>query len=146
MSFGHAALLAAMLATASASAGGTDAGLSRIAQEARETIAVIDWFYIQHRACPQPSRPDELAELQGGLGDGFEVEPRGQFTEIRGISMSGPWLYYTSPEHPEKCSLWRKLGWDPALIWRHRPTGGDWLYDPGDGTPERPLTPARQFE
>jgi hypothetical protein len=74
------------------------------------------------------------------------VAPKGQFTEIRGISMAEGWLYYTAPDHPDRCTLWRELGWDPALIWRRGRSGGKWTYDPGDGTPERPLTPARQFE
>src|SRR5437763_15226958 len=117
----------------------TDPRVLEVAQEARQTIAVIDWFYVQHRACPQPSRPAEFAELQGGLGDGFSLEPRGQFTLIRGISMLSPWLYYTSSSHPERCTLWRKLGWDPALIWRRHVGGGKWVYDPGDGSAERPL-------
>ncbi len=107
---------------------------------------MIDWFYVPHRACPEPSRPGELDEMLSGLGDGFSVEKKGQFVEIRGISMLDGWLYYTSPDHPDRCTLWRKLGWDPALIWRRHRGGGSWAYDPGDGTPERPLTPARQFE
>ena len=128
------------LATAPAlAAGGADPRLAEVAQEARQTIAVIDWFYVQHRACPQPSRSAELEALQRGLGDGFSVEIQGQFTAIRGISMSSVWLYYSSPAHPDKCTLWRKLGWDPALIWRRHRNGGRWIFDPGDGTAERPL-------
>jgi len=119
-------------------AGGVDPQLAAVASEARQTIEVINWFYVRHRACPQPSRPAELAILERELGDGFSVELQGQFVAIRGISMSAAWLYYTSPAHPEKCTLWRKLGWDPALIWR-RHNGGRWTFDPGDGTAERPL-------
>jgi hypothetical protein len=104
------ALLALLALAVSGRGAWSDADPARVALEAREAIAVIDWFYVQHRACPQPSRPGELDDLIGGLGDGFSVEKRGQFVEIRGIS------------------------------------GGKWTYDPGDGTPERPLTPARQFE
>lgn len=136
--------LAALLAAPVVAWGGPDP--AKIALEAREVIAVVDWFYIQHRACPQPSRPDEFAELQGGLGDGFEIERRGPFTEIHGISMSDTWRYYAPPDHPDRCTLWRKLGPDPALIWRRTRGGGRWTYEPGDGAPERPLTPARQFE
>jgi hypothetical protein len=117
----------------------SDPRLIEVAQEARQTIAVIDWFYVRHRACPQPSRPAELVALQDGLGDGFSVDLEGQFVAIRGISMSSVWLYYTSPAHPEKCTLWRKLGWDPALIWRRHRGGGRWVFDPGDGSQERPL-------
>jgi hypothetical protein len=113
--------------------------LAAIAQEARGVIAVVDWFYVRHRACPQPSRPDEFAEMRSDLGDGSWIEPRGQFTEISSISMAEHWLYYASPDHPDKCTLWRKLGWDRALIWRRHRSGGSWAYDPGDGTPERPL-------
>jgi len=120
-------------------ASGSDASLAAIASEARQTIAVIDWFYVQHRACPQPSRPAELEELQRDLGDGFSVELQGQFAAIRGISMSSVWLYYTSPAHPDKCTLWRKLGWDPALIWRRDRSNGLWVFDPGDGSAERPI-------
>src|SRR5204863_5267188 len=79
-----------------------------------------------------------VAELEGQVGDGFSVELQGRFAAIRGISMSADWLYYTSSAHPEKCTLWRKLGWDPALIWR-RHNGGHWTFDPGDGTAERPI-------
>src|SRR5437763_7059341 len=121
----------------------TDPRVLEVVQEARQTIAVIDWFYVQHRACPQPSRPAELEHLQRGLGDGFTVDREGQFVAIRGISMSSVWLYYTSPAHPDKCTLWRKLGWDPALIWRRQRGGGRWSFDPGDGGAERAVTVAR---
>jgi hypothetical protein len=116
-----------------------DPQLIRVAQEARQTIAVIDWFYLRHGACPQPSRTSELLALQSGLGDGFTLDLQGQFVAIRGISMTDVWLYYASPAHPDKCTLWRKLGWDPALIWRRNRGGGRWVFDPGDGSAERPL-------
>jgi hypothetical protein len=109
-------LLGAIAISPAFGAGGVDPQLTAVASEARQTIEVINWFYVRHRACPQPSRPAELAVLERELGDGFSVELQGQFVAIRGISMSAVWLYYTSPAHPEKCTLWRKLGWDPALI------------------------------
>jgi hypothetical protein len=118
---------AALIGPASAASGG-DPQLAAIASEARGAIAVIDWFYADHHACPQPSRAEELAA---------SLEPRGEFTEIRSIAMAEPWLYYTSPDNPGKCTLWRKLGWDPALIWRRHREGATWVLDPGDGGPER---------
>jgi hypothetical protein len=139
-------LLFSAIAAGQAVAGGdaalparSDPRLVEVAQEARQTIAVIDWFYLQHRACPQPSRPAELEALQDGLGDGFSVDLEGQFVAIRGISMKSVWLYYTSPAHPDKCTLWRKLGRDPALIWRRHRDGGRWIFDPGDGSQEQPI-------
>src|SRR5262245_13514393 len=107
--------------------------LIAVAEEARQVIAVLDWFYVRRRACPQPSHPAEMAELQGQLGDGYSVEPRGQFVAISGISTMADWLYYTSPARPDHCTLWRKLGWDPALIWRRAGNTTGWVFDPGDG-------------
>jgi hypothetical protein len=124
-----------MAALNPAFAGGAD--LAGIAREARQVIAVIDWFYARHGACPQPLQPGELAALRSELGDGYSVEPQGQFVEIRGISMAASWLYYTSSGHPDRCTLWRKLGWDPALIWRRHRDGSSWVFDPGDGGGER---------
>ena len=133
------ALFGALSATP-AGAQAVDPHLAQIAAEVRGVIAVINWFYVRHRACPQPSRPDELAELQREVGDGTEVELRGQFVAIRGISMKAEWLYYSSPRYPDRCTLWRKLGWDPALIWHRHGGSATWAYDPGDGTSERPLS------
>ena len=122
-----------------ACAAGADPQLAAVAREARQAIAVIEWFYVQHHACPQPSRPADLAELRSELGDGYAVEPQGQFISMRGISMALGWLYYSAPDHPDKCTLWRKLGRDPALIWRRHRGGAKWVLDPGDGSPERTL-------
>jgi hypothetical protein len=132
-------LLGAAVSDPASAAGGVDPHLLAVAREARQVIAVIDWFYVQHGACPQPSRPTGLTELQGDLGDGYSAEPQGQFVAIRGISMVSGWLYYTSPQHQDRCTLWRKLGWDKALIWRRHRGGGRWVFDPGDGTAEIPF-------
>ena len=136
-------LLGAAAAGSASAADGVDPQWAVAAREARQVIAVIDWFYVQHRACPQPSQPGELAQLQGDLGDGYSAEPQGRFVAIRGISMAADWLYFTSPRHPDRCTLWRKLGWDPALIWRRDGNITSWVFDPGDGGDERPvkLTP-----
>jgi len=131
------ALATAVTASASA-AGSAESQLTAAAREARQVIAVIDWFYVRHRACPQPSHPAELAELEGRLGDGYSAALQGRFVEFRGISMTGSWLYYTSPRYPDRCTLWRKLDRDATLIWR-RHNGGRWTFVPGDGSAERPV-------
>jgi hypothetical protein len=138
----RSAIVGLLLGTAfaaPAAGAGVDSQLVVVAREARQVIAVIDWFYVRRRACPQPSRPDELAELRNELGDGYSVEPQGQFVAIRGISMVSVWLYYTSPQYRDRCTLWRKLGWDPALIWRREGNITRWVFDPGDGSTERPV-------
>jgi hypothetical protein len=134
-----ACLLLGTVATPSASAAGSaDAQWGTVASEARQVIAVINWFYLRHRACPQPSHPPELAALEGELGDGFSATLRDWFVEIRGISMTGSWFYYTSARYPDRCTLWRELGQSATLIWR-RHDGGRWTFEPGDGSPERPI-------
>jgi hypothetical protein len=118
--------------------GSADVQLAAAAREVRQVIAVIDWFYVRHRACPQPSRPTELARLESELGDGYSAATQGRFVEIRGISLREAWLYYASAQHPDRCTLWREVGRDVRLIWR-RHNGGRWTFDAGDGSGERPL-------
>jgi hypothetical protein len=112
------------------------------AYEARQVIAVVEWFYVRNRACPLPSRPAELAMFRDRLGDGYSAEPRGAFLEIRGISMAEPWRYYASPSHHQTCTLLRGLGGDATLIWRWRRGLGHWAFNQGDGRPERRIKSA----
>jgi hypothetical protein len=77
-------LLGAAAISSAVAAGGADSQLTAAAREARQVIAVIDWFYVRHRACPQPSHPAELAELEGRLGDGYSAGPQGRFVEFAG--------------------------------------------------------------
>ena len=138
-----AALIVVAAAARSTDAAGTDdARLGGIAYEARQAIAVVEWFYVRHRACPLASRSGELAVLRDRLGDGYSAEPLGVFLEIRGISMANSWRYYVSPAHPEKCTLLRQLGDGATLIWRWQRGIGRWALDPGDGRPERPIKAA----
>jgi hypothetical protein len=57
-------LLGALATSSTLAAGRGDAELATVASEARQVIAVINWFYLRHRTCPQPSRPGELATLE----------------------------------------------------------------------------------
>ncbi|HEX3536146.1 MAG TPA: hypothetical protein VHU15_05215 [Stellaceae bacterium] len=139
------AALAALVFVAGApsnAATSEDARLAEIAYEARQAIAVVEWFYVRSRACPLPSRPAEVATLRDRLGDGYSAEPQGAFLEIRGISMAESWRYYASPSHPETCTLLRKLGGGGTLIWRYQRGIERWALDPGDGRAERPIKPA----
>jgi hypothetical protein len=136
-----APLLVGVAAGPAHAASAADNPISEVAYEARQVIAIVEWFYVRHRACPLPSRPAELAMLQDRLGDGYSAEPQGAFLEIRGISMAEGWRYYASPSHPDKCTLLRKLGRGPTLIWRWQRGIGRWALDAGDGRPERPVKP-----
>jgi hypothetical protein len=136
-------LLGAVLAKAASAASGIDPQIVEVAHEARRVVAIIDDFYRTNRACPRPSLAAELEQLQSDLGDGFSADRQGFFVEIRGISMiSGPWRYYASPRHPDRCTLWHSLGQDAVLVWRRHRYGANWMFNGGDGKPERPIQPA----
>jgi predicted lysophospholipase L1 biosynthesis ABC-type transport system permease subunit len=32
-----------------------------------------------------------------------------------------------------------RLGWDPSLVYHGTATAGTWAFEPGDGSPERPV-------
>ncbi len=136
-------LLAAATGGSAAAASESDARLSAVAREARRAVAIISDFYIEHRACPQPTRSADLVELQAALGDGFSVETQGRFVSITGVAMPPSWFYYSSPGHPDRCTLWRKLDGDAALVWRRYRYSVRWTFAPGDGRPERPIKPTR---
>jgi hypothetical protein len=137
---GAAAISPASAASSETAPPGVDPHVAAVAYEARRAVAIINDFYADHHACPQPSVPAELKELEGALGDGFSVEPQGQFAVIGALMMpSGPWLYYSSSHYPDRCTLWRELGHDAALIWRRHRYGATWTYNPGDGKPERAI-------
>jgi hypothetical protein len=95
-----------------------DLRLMAIAREAVPLIAAIDTFYKSHGACPQPSLDDQLAEFRAHLTDGYAAERHGRFVMLRQPQVIPGWIYDTFETRPGACSLWRKLGWDPALIWR----------------------------
>jgi hypothetical protein len=116
-----------------------DRRLTGVAREAVPLIAAIDAFYKNHGACPQPDRAAELAEFRAGLTDGYTAESHGRFVVLQQPHVIPGWIYDTSEAHAGACSLWRKLGWDPALIWRRDGDQTGWVFDPGDGNDERPL-------
>jgi hypothetical protein len=63
----------------------------------------------------------------------------GRFVMLHVPNQPPGWVYSASETHPEACSLWRKLGWDPALIWQRDGDKTGWVFDPGDGSDEKPI-------
>ena len=111
-----------------------DRRLTPIAREAAPLIAAIRRFYTAHGRCPQIN-DDDLVELRG-VG-GYQAEIRGRYIAF---SQTGPsfWLYSLGGT-PTACQLWRKLGWDPALIWYRDGEKSGWMFAPGDGSKDIPL-------
>ena len=109
-----------------------DARLTGIAREAIAIIVAVDGFYVRHRRCPRPMIPGEFAELRAGLAAGLAPTPHGRSVEIRSPGVVTGWLYYVFDD-PGSCTLSRKLGWDPDLVWSRNPDGAQWSFVPGDG-------------
>jgi hypothetical protein len=46
------------------------------------------------------------------------------------------WKYYAMP-NADGYVLARRLGWDPSLLFEWTKGRGSWIFDPGDGTPQK---------
>lgn len=58
--------------------------------------------------------------------------------EVSALDVSAnEWVY--APQ-PGGYTLSKKLGWDPSLHYRFQQGSGRWVFDPGDGSPEREIT------
>jgi hypothetical protein len=113
-----------------------DARLTPIAREAIPVIKSIDRYYSTHGQCPRPTESG-LAELRKDLPEGLIATLRGDKIEFRDAKAVTGWLYYSSDEEPTVCQLWRKLGWDPALVWLRRGDQTRWIFVPGDGSDQK---------
>lgn len=115
-----------------------DTRLTPIAREARPIIQSLDRYYQAHGHCPRQSDRD-LDEIRSGLPPGLVATLRGSQTEFREADATTGWSYYSADNDPTACQLWRKLGWDPALIWRRHGPDTKWIFDPGDGSDQKAI-------
>jgi hypothetical protein len=115
-----------------------DARLTAIAREAVPIIQSINRYYKAHGQCPQVSA-DDLAELQNGIGRSVTATIVGSEINFQISGAATGWMYYSSSQHRASCSLARKLGWDPDLIWQRDGEKTEWIFVPGDGREEKPV-------
>ncbi len=109
-----------------------DRRLTGIAREAAPIIAAIGRFYAAHHACPRA-----IADF--GAVTGFEAVTRGNSIDFQKPHAIVGWSYAVSRQSASACSLWRKLGWDPALTWIRDGDKTRWIFVPGDGSEEIPI-------
>jgi len=115
-----------------------DRRLTAIAREAAPIIQWIDRYHNAHGRCPRPSESD-LAEANGGLPLGLTATFHNGENEFREAKAITGWWYSATENDLTACELWRKLGWDPALIWRRRGGETKWIFDAGDGREEKTI-------
>jgi hypothetical protein len=115
-----------------------DVRLTAIAREARPIIQSLDRYYQTHGHCPRPSEGD-LDEIRRSLPSGLVATLRDRQLEFRDAHAIAGWSYHSADNDPTACQLWRKLGWDPALVWRRHGAETKWLFVPGDGSDEEAI-------
>jgi hypothetical protein len=113
-----------------------DIRLTAIAREARPIIQSLDRYYQAHGRCPQPSNNDR-DEIRRTLPSDLIVTLRNGETEFREANAITGWSYDVADNDTTTCQLWRKLGWDPALIWQRHGAETKWIFVPGDGSDEK---------
>jgi hypothetical protein len=114
-----------------------DPQLTPIARDAAPIIASINRFYAAHGKCPQ-TKPGDLVELHAGLANDVSATVRGDDVEFRKSNASSGWSYSSSPD-ATACTLSRKLGWDPSLVWQRNGGQARWVFVPGDGSADKPI-------
>jgi hypothetical protein len=102
-----------------------DARLTREAATATPVINALNRYHDEHSTFPAHAG-DLVPYLPGS------ATPPGSADEILG------WQYRQG-EGGSAYVLYRKLGWDPTLQYRCKGATGTWVFDPGDGSEEKPI-------
>jgi len=106
-----------------------DARLTREAATALPVIAALERYHTQHA-----SFPEDLSVLR----DVAPADPgeKSFWPDSAGSALG--WRYYRQGDGAGYV-LSRKLGWDPMLEYHSDGDPGLWVFDPGDGSDEKPI-------
>jgi hypothetical protein len=113
-----------------------DPQLTAIARTALPLIGALDRFRAAYGRCP---RLEDRAEFAALLPPGATIVATftGGFVLAHGEIT--PWIYQAPAQNPAQCSLSRKLGWDPDLVYSVDGVNSRWVFAPGDGSEDRPV-------
>ncbi|MBV9635106.1 MAG: hypothetical protein JOZ40_10795 [Methylobacteriaceae bacterium] len=113
-----------------------DPCLTAIARTALPIIASLARYRAEHGRCPTlQDRAEFAALLPPGTRIGIPLQDGFELTQ----GEPAPWMYEASAQNPAQCSLSKKLGWDPDLVYRIEGASARWFFSPGDGSDDRPL-------
>lgn len=101
-----------------------DARLTRHAKTALPVIAALRQYHGQHNGFPE-----DVAQLGPLLPAGA--------VNLASHSVEG-WTYFSAPKS-DTFELSLRLGWDPSLVYHGSAASGTWAFEPGDGSPEKPI-------
>ena len=106
------------------SASDGDWALTHKARSAKPLINALRQYHNQHGKFPA-----DLSQLVPLLPAGSVDQA---FNNVNG------WTYFPSPTS-DAFDAHLRLGWDPSLIYHGTAQTGRWAFEPGDGTPEKPI-------
>lgn len=102
-----------------------DPRLTEVAATAKPVIAALQRYHDDHAAFPE-----HVADLVSYLASPSETLMTPRYEEILGWSYTRLKTGYV---------LSRGLGWDPLLKYFQDESGARWVFDPGDGSPQKTI-------
>ncbi|MBV8568065.1 MAG: hypothetical protein JO273_21680 [Methylobacteriaceae bacterium] len=111
-----------------------DPCLTAIARTALPIIASLARWRALHGICPRLQDRAEFAKL---LPTGAHIMATFQGGFILSQGEPAPWIYQAPAQDPTQCSLSKKLGWDPDLVYKLDGASAHWFFSPGDGEDDR---------
>jgi hypothetical protein len=106
------------------SASDGDWALTHRARSAKPLINALRQYHSQHGKFPA-----NLSQLAPLLPPG-SLDASGNYVD--------GWTYFPSPTS-DAFDADLRLGWDPSLVYHGAAQTGQWAFEPGDGTPEKPI-------
>jgi hypothetical protein len=109
-----------------------DRRLTAGAQQALPIIEALQNYHEEHGEFPA-----DAADLQSLLPS-MPIRGREGNEQRYVYQLIGDWSYARA-ETTNHFWLGQRLGWDPSLNYEWDGTNGTWVFDPGDGSPARPV-------
>jgi hypothetical protein len=109
--------------------------LTRIARSAQPIIGALDRYEAIHGVFPNSASAGDVSALASSFPLSMKVVRQGGWLAFETGGPS-PWTYYLLGSDGRSYTLSTKLGWDPRLAYRRNPGGGQWIFEPGDGSDE----------
>ena len=104
-----------------------DPRLTREASTATVVIDALNRYHSKHSVFPAAA-----SQLSLYLSSASDTSASLQHSYICG------W-YYSKMDNGKSYVISRKLGWDPCLKYEYRGSTGRWIFEPGDGSPSKPI-------
>lgn len=107
-----------------------DPRLTETAATAAPLIAALGRYHAEHATFPADAL--ELHALLVASGIAAGPPPGSKFGRVMEWS-------YVRTQGGTGYTISHSLGWDPNLAYRWDGTAGQWIFDPGDGSPHKPI-------